>query len=254
MAGLESASLTDCATTGPTPFVSSICAPSDPRKSSRSVRNRSQRASREPTKGATSSAVSLPTCLIPRPNRKRASDVCRRVRSMASHNFRARISPIPWPSIASKSGSVKWYRSAALVIKPDAIKRSIQLPPRPAMSTADRPAKCRTRAERCAGHDAFEHRATASSPSRAIGPSHAGQAVGNAHSVSCPSRREPSRSTPRIAGITPPARCTRTQSPIRRSSARTWSSLCNVALETVTPPSLTGSRTAKGVTAPVLPI
>src|SRR3954453_1770342 len=54
-------------------------------------------------------------------------------------------------------------------------------------------------------------------------------------------------------GMTSPARRTMTSSPTRRSLRRRSSSLCSVASLTVTPPTCTGSRTAKGCRSPNLP-
>ena len=53
--------------------------------------------------------------------------------------------------------------------------------------------------------------------------------------------------------MTSPARCTITMSPLRTSSRSISSALCRVARATITPPTLTGSRSATGVSAPVRP-
>ena len=53
--------------------------------------------------------------------------------------------------------------------------------------------------------------------------------------------------------MTSPARCTTTVSPTRTSLRAISSSLCRVALETTTPPTVTGLRFAVGVSAPVRP-
>jgi hypothetical protein len=58
---------------------------------------------------------------------------------------------------------------------------------------------------------------------------------------------------PTICGITSPARCTITTSPSRISLRLMSSSLWRVAREMVTPPTLTGSRIAHGLSAPVRP-
>ena len=55
-------------------------------------------------------------------------------------------------------------------------------------------------------------------------------------------------------GITSPALSITAMSPILISFRFISSSLCNVALETITPPILTGFILATGVNAPVLPI
>src|SRR4051794_23266816 len=53
--------------------------------------------------------------------------------------------------------------------------------------------------------------------------------------------------------MTSPARRTTTVSPMRTPLRLTSSSLCNVAVLTITPPTCTGSRDANGVTRPVRP-
>ena len=62
------------------------------------------------------------------------------------------------------------------------------------------------------------------------------------------------KSTEITWGITSPALSTVTESPILISLRIISSSLCNVALETITPPMFTGFIFATGVSAPVLPI
>ncbi|MNS97742.1 hypothetical protein D3C72_1320880 [compost metagenome] len=62
-----------------------------------------------------------------------------------------------------------------------------------------------------------------------------------------------SMTTCTTCGITSPARRMITVSPIIRPRRATSSMLCNVALATVTPATLTGFRRATGVTAPVRP-
>ena len=58
---------------------------------------------------------------------------------------------------------------------------------------------------------------------------------------------------PVICGMTSPARWMTTVSPTRTSLRLISSSLCNVALVTTTPPTVTGSSLATGVNAPVRP-
>ncbi len=53
--------------------------------------------------------------------------------------------------------------------------------------------------------------------------------------------------------MTSPARCTITQSPMRMSLRLISSSLWSVAFCTTTPPTVTGSSLATGVSAPVRP-
>ena len=62
-----------------------------------------------------------------------------------------------------------------------------------------------------------------------------------------------SSTTEATSGITSPALRTITVSPIRISLRSISSSLCSVALVTVTPPTNTGLRRATGVIAPVRP-
>ena len=59
--------------------------------------------------------------------------------------------------------------------------------------------------------------------------------------------------TETTSGITSPALRTETVSPTRTSLRLTSSSLCKVALVTVTPPTSTGASLATGVIAPVRP-
>jgi hypothetical protein len=61
------------------------------------------------------------------------------------------------------------------------------------------------------------------------------------------------RSTATICGMTSPARWRVTLSPTRMSLRAISSSLCSVARVTRTPPTLTGSSSATGVSAPVRP-
>ena len=53
--------------------------------------------------------------------------------------------------------------------------------------------------------------------------------------------------------MTSPARCTMTVSPSRTSLRAISSSLCRVARETTTPPTVTGSSSATGVKVPMRP-
>ena len=66
-------------------------------------------------------------------------------------------------------------------------------------------------------------------------------------------RRRLSARTDTTSGITSPARRTTTVSPTRTSLRRASSSLCSVALVTVTPPTNTGASLATGVSLPVRP-
>ena len=86
---------------------------------------------------------------------------------------------------------------------------------------------------------------------RAATPPQAGQRSGKANGVAPSGRFDTSVWT--TYGITSPARSINTVSPTRTSLRRTSSSLCRVALVTVTPPTNTGFKRATGVTAPVRP-
>ncbi len=120
------------------------------------------------------------------------------------------------------------------------------------MSIARRLAKCSSDCLRCAGQTRPPvQRATASSASRITAEPHSGHSAGIAKTVACAGRR--SCTTRTTSGITSPARRTTTVSPTRTSLRRTSSSLCSVALVTVTPPTNTGASRATGVIAPVRP-
>ena len=78
-----------------------------------------------------------------------------------------------------------------------------------------------------------------------------GQAVGMTNSRASSGRFSSTGAS--TSGITSPARRTMTVSPMRTSLRRISSSLCSVALVTVTPPTNTGLSRATGVMAPVRP-
>ena len=124
--------------------------------------------------------------------------------------------------------------------------------PRPSISIARRPAKCRSASLRCAGQNRPPvQRATASPSSRSTSEPQTGHFAGSSTSRASFGRR--STMTLTTSGITSPARRITTVSPMRTSLRRTSSMLCSVALLTVTPPTNTGSRRATGVSAPVRP-
>jgi hypothetical protein len=79
-----------------------------------------------------------------------------------------------------------------------------------------------------------------------------GHRRGNRHGLAFGGRFD--NTGPTTSGMTSPARRTMTVSPSRTSFRRTSSSLCRVAVVTVTPPTYTGSNRAKGVTIPVRPV
>ena len=120
------------------------------------------------------------------------------------------------------------------------------------MSMADREAKWAMRCTRWPAQSRLVQKVSLSSGRRTNGPPHTGQWVGNVHAGR---RRCPSDNTgPTTSGMTSPALRTITVSPGRTSLARTWSSLCSVASETVDPPTKTGCSTANGVAFPVRPM
>ena len=120
------------------------------------------------------------------------------------------------------------------------------------MSMARREAKCEIACLRCAGQNRPPvHRAIASSSCFKICEPHSGQTVGISKRRALDGRR--SSNTPTTSGITSPALRTLTVSPTCTSLRRTSSSLCKVALVTVTPPTNTGCKRATGVMAPVRP-
>ena len=91
----------------------------------------------------------------------------------------------------------------------------------------------------------------ASPSGRSIAEPQMGQAVSMTNSRASAGRF--SSTGPTTSGMTSPARRTITVSPMRTSLRRISSSLCRVALVTVTPPTNTGARRATGVIAPVRP-
>src|SRR5438552_2342731 len=98
----------------------------------------------------------------------------------------------------------------------------------------------------------FGHRRYASPSLRTSGVLHDGHLFGNLHGFDPAGRFD--RMGPTTSGITSPALRTTTVSPSRTSLRLTSSSLWRVARPTVTPPTNTGSRMAKGVTMPVRPV
>ena len=114
---------------------------------------------------------------------------------------------------------------------------------------AVRCAKCRIDSFSRALQLTLSQRATTSPSGRTTGASHAGQADG----ISNGRRSGPSSATRTTFGMTSPLRTTTTRSPICRPRRSISCALCSVACDTVTPPTCTGSRMARGVTAPVRP-
>ena len=123
--------------------------------------------------------------------------------------------------------------------------------PSPSTSIAPRLTKCSTDRRTTAGQTGFEQYAITSVSGRSTGSPETGQRSGISNG-SAPSLRRLSTG-PTTCGMTSPARRTMTVSPSRRSLRCTSSSLCSVAMPTVTPPTTTGSRIAKGFRLPVRP-
>ena len=122
----------------------------------------------------------------------------------------------------------------------------------PSISKARRLAKCVMACLRCAGQiKPPVQRATASSARRMMCEPHSGQSVGMTNWRALAGRF--STTTLTTSGITSPALRTITVSPIWMSLRFNSSSLCSVALVTVTPPTNTAFRRATGVIAPVRP-
>ena len=119
------------------------------------------------------------------------------------------------------------------------------------MSMQPRDAKWITLSTSCAGHERLGQRQMTSPSGRTSAVPHAGHSVGIWKGRSSPVRRWVSADT--TWGITSPARCTMTVSPMRRSFRARSSWLCRVARSTVTPPTCTGSSSAHGTMAPVRP-
>ncbi len=121
------------------------------------------------------------------------------------------------------------------------------------MSIARRETKWNSRSTACAGQARPPVQRSTTSPSaRAAWLPQAGQVAGGV-GAGRPSGGRRSASTSTTCGITSPARWMTTVSPSRASSRATSSQLCSVAWVTTTPPTVTGSILARGVSAPVRP-
>ncbi len=227
-----------CASTGPTSATSCSAASSA-----------AMSASSRPKCRASSFAVASPTWRIPRAKMNRASVVLRLL-SMAATTLAADFSAMRSSSPSAATPSL--YRSAGVRTMCPPTSCSTSFSPRPSMSMARRPAKCSSACATWAGQTRPpEQRAIVSSGRRTTAEPHSGHFFGSANSrVPC---GRFSFTTRTISGITSPARRTITVSPTRTSLRRTSSSLCSVALVTVTPPTNTGFRRATGVSAPVRP-
>ena len=114
------------------------------------------------------------------------------------------------------------------------------------------PANAFSSCQRRSGHSRFGHCVKTES-SLTVGVSQNGQRSGgrvggerSGFSSACGAGES-------TCGITSPARSTITSSPARMSLRATSSSLCSVAIFTVTPPTWTGSSAANGCRSPNLP-
>ena len=103
----------------------------------------------------------------------------------------------------------------------------------------------------CAGQERDTHRTATSSFSRTTAEPQTGQVFGASTRLSSPVLF--SFTTDMTWGMTSPALSMTTVSPARMSFLSISSQLCRVDLDTVTPPTFTGSSTANGVMTPVLP-
>ena len=120
------------------------------------------------------------------------------------------------------------------------------------MSRARRLAKCSSACFLCAGQNIppLQRHVDSSSCLVTCAPQ-AGQVFGMLNLRASAGRL--SSKTRTTSGITSPARRTLTTSPMWTSLRCSSSSLCSVALVTITPPTKTGAKRATGVSAPVLP-
>src|SRR6266480_7613549 len=121
------------------------------------------------------------------------------------------------------------------------------------MSMAPREANANSHSIPCDGQPRlFGHRHADSPSGRTSAVPHDGHFLGNRHRLELLGRLD--GTGPTTSGITSPARRTITVSLGRTSLRLISSSLCRVAVRTVTPPTNTGSSWANGVTTPVRPV
>ena len=149
--------------------------------------------------------------------------------------------------------------SAGVLIRPSAKNSSICLSPRPSMSKALREQKCFSPSTACAGQTSFPGAAAhdvglagllvdlAQSRRAADRADLAGIRRASAPAAACRAPPRGSAGSRRRRAARPP--CRRRARPCALIS----SSLCSVALETTTPPTVTGFSLATGVSAPVRP-
>ena len=149
------------------------------------------------------------------------------------------------------SSNFKSYISAIFEIIFFSSNIPIIFSPSPSIFIASLDTKCTKFLYNFAGHSIPVHLTADSPSSLTVSAPHTGQFVGMTNSFSVPSLFSTTART--ISGITSPAFCIITLSPIFNPFSLTKSSLCNVVLEIVEPATFTGSNIAIGVITPVLP-
>ena len=142
--------------------------------------------------------------------------------------------------------------SAASEIRPSSRNRCACFSPKPSMSIAPLWTKCLTCWKTCPGQPVRFGQIVQTPSGFTVGVPQIGHSLGGrAFRSRFPFRRWISGAT--TCGITSPARVTITSSPSRTSLRARSSSLCRVAVCTVTPLTCTGSSIAKGTRCPVRP-
>src|SRR5216684_1297623 len=180
---------------------------------------------------------------------KRSSAIWRRS-SIAATSLAALTSPQPSRSAMISAFSRKM--SPGWRMRPSSQNSAMCFEPSPSMSKQSRATKCFSRSTAWAAQirPPVQRRTTMPSSRTARLPQ-IGHFSGYWKGRASFGRR--SRMTPTICGITSPARWTMTVSPMRTSLRAISSSLCKVARCTTTPPTVIGSSTATGVSAPCRP-
>ena len=175
-----------------------------------------------------------------------------RLASIAASKLAILRSPQPSQPRISASRRDRRKMSAGLFTRPSSNSFCTFSAPSPSISMALRRAKWIRRSTVCAGHTRPPvQRFTTSPGGRTAWLPQAGQVSGKTKGFADSGRF--SMTTPRICGITSPARWRMTVSPMRTSFRAISSSLCRLAWVTMTPPTPTGCITARGVSAPVRP-
>src|SRR5216684_1071052 len=180
---------------------------------------------------------------------KRSSAIWRRS-SIAATSLAALTSPQPSRSAMISAFSRKM--SPGWRMRPSSQNSAMCFEPSPSMSKQSRATKCFRRSTAWAAQirPPVQRRTTMPSSRTARLPQ-IGHFSGNLKGSASFGRR--SMTTPTTCGITSPARWTMTVSPMRTSLRAISSSLCKVARCTTTPPTVIGSSTATGVSAPCRP-